>query len=227
MRHPDVILFTVLSSAIILSIGLVSPALGVSYSTGLEPGDTIMYSLSGSDRLGTNNTQIKVLSVTGTRVTVNFTDYPPSGFPSGSMWIDVFDGGSSAPSSNLFYAVASGLKLGDPIFNNWNVTIVSQQSNTCGGQSRPLVYTQYQRQGQFVQAAWDQSTGVMCNYSATDPGGNSGLGFTLVNATMWSSGAQVDAFTIAAEVSAALGLPLVVLILFVYFRKRKARRPAR
>lgn len=211
----------------ILSMGLVSPVLGVSYSTRLKPDDSVMYALSGPDRLGTNNAQMRVLSVTGTNVTVNFTDYPPSGFPSGNMWIDVFDGGSSTPSSNFFFTVASGLKLGDPIFNNSNVTVLSQQSNTCGGQSRPLIYTQYQRQGQSVQAAWDQNTGVICNYSATDPGGNSGLGFTLVNATMWSSAAQIDAFTIAAEVSAALGLPLVVLILFVYFRKKKARRPAR
>lgn len=212
----------------ILSAVLVSPTFAVSYSTSLNPGDAVMYSLSGSNRFGTNNVQMKVLSVTGTRVTANFTDYPPSAFPAGNMWIDVFAGGSSTPASNLFFTVSSGLRSGDPIFNNWTITVLSQQTNICGGQSRPLIYTQFQRQGQLVQAAWDQNSGVICNYSATDQGASSGtLGFTLVNATMWTSSSPTDVSTIAAEVSAALGLPLVVLILFVYFRKRKARKFSR
>jgi hypothetical protein len=217
--------FAVISTAIILSTAFVPLTLAISYSTGLRPGDTVMYTLSGSNKLGTDSVQMRVLDVAGTRVTVNLTDYPPSALPSGNMWIDVFDGSSSSPTSNLFFAVSSGLRLADPIFNNGNISVLTQQANVCGGQSRSLIYTQYQRQGQFVQAAWDQNSGVMCNYSARDQGASSGtLGFTLVNATMWALSSPTDVSAIAAEVSAALGLPLVVLILFVYFRKRKTRK---
>jgi hypothetical protein len=216
--------FAVLILAILLA-SLVSPGSSfIIYSTGLKPGDTVMYSLSGSYKSNTNNAQMRVLSVTGTQVTANFTSYPASGFTLGKMWIDIFTGQSSNFTSNLFdFVVASGLKTGDPIFNNWtNITILSQ-FDTCGGLSRPTIYTRYGREGQLVQISWDQNTGVMCSYSAMDPSGR-GLGFSLDNTTLWSSPTSLDTFAVAAEVSAALGLPLVVLIVVVYFRKKRARK---
>jgi hypothetical protein len=182
-----------------------------------------MYSLSGYYAFNTNNAQMRVLSVAGTQVTASFTGHPASGLTLGKMWIDIFTGQSSNFTSNLFdFIVASGLKQGDPIFNNWtNITILNQFNN-CGGQARSTVSTRYVREGQVVQIAWDQNTGVMCSYSATDSRGS--LVFSLDNSTLWSSPSSLDTFAIAAGVSAVLGLPLVVLIVLVYLRRKRARK---
>ncbi len=163
-----------------------------------------MYSLFGNYAHGTVNGQLKVLSVIGTNVTVNFTDYPSGGFANGggSMWIDVFSGQSNNQSSGLYFAVAPGLKMGDPIFNGVGITV----------------------QGVLINAAWDQNTGILCNYGSNDQHGGI-LGFTLDNTTLWlAAGPPQDVFLTAFEISTFLGAPLVLLIVFVYIRRRRRQR---
>ncbi len=54
---------------------------------------------------------------------------------------------------------------------------------------------------------------------------------TLKNTTLWGpDSSTIDPFgsyVIAANLTAALGLPLVALLIFVYFRKARAHKRAR
>ena len=88
-----------------------------------------MYSIYYQNNYYTS--QMKVLSVTGTQVTVNFTDYPASNVYSGNMWFDVFSGNTNS-TSNVLFAVSSGLKTGDPVFNGNSTSIQSEQPYNCG-----------------------------------------------------------------------------------------------
>jgi hypothetical protein len=201
---------------------------GVKYDPALKTGDSGMYSLFGNYALGTIYAQIKVVSVAGTNVTLNLTDYPTPGFANGGgvMWVDVFSGQSNNSSSTLFFAVAAGLSLGDAIFNGWTVRVLGVQPQPCGGQSRQLVGTQYTASsGEVVNAAWDQSTGILCNYGGNDQRGGV-LGLALDNTTLWSpvSASAQDELTTAFEITTFLGAPLVVLIVFVYMRRRRRKR---
>lgn len=169
-----------------------------------------------------------VTSVDVTKVSVNFTDYPSAGFKIGIFWIDVLSGQSNNFTNNLFFAVASGLNAGNQIFDNWaNFTVANVQTSTCGGVARSLVFspTNYLRSGQYFAVAWDQNTGLMCRYSSSDLYGT--LDLRLNNTTLWNSGTTSpvsDPYTTAANITAAVGLPLVALIAFVFFRRRRARR---
>jgi hypothetical protein len=171
---------------------------------------------------------MKVLSVTGTtNVTVSFVNFFPDGHISPEFWIDVFTGARYNITSPFYFAVASGLKPGDPIFNGWtNVTMRGAQAFPCGGVSRSTVGTEYfPSYGADVRVIWDQSTGVLCSYSVTDLNGSGkALQLNMVNSTIWNQPAAVDPFTIGAEISVLFGLPLVVIILFVYYRRRRAKR---
>jgi hypothetical protein len=219
-----------LALGILLSGAIVQPVFGVSYVTGLKVGDSALYSLSGSYAQNSNaaGTRMKVTNVDQTRVSVNFTDYPSAGFKIGIFWIDVLSGQSNNFTNNLFFAVASGLKAGDPIFDNWaNFTVSNVQTSTCGGLTRSLVFspTNYLRSGQYIAIAWDQNTGVMCRYASSDLYGT--LDLTLDNTTLWTSGTTgpvSDPYTTAANITAAVGLPTIALIAFVFFRRRRARR---
>jgi hypothetical protein len=218
---------TVLALGVVLSASLVFPALGVRYTPGLQAGESAYYSIIGNYGYVPTEpvTQMKVLSVTGTtNVTASFVNFFPDGQISPGFWIDVFTGQRYNASSAFYFAVASGLKQGDPIFNGWsNVTILSAQAFTCGGVSRPTVGTQYSPDGAVVRVIWDQSTGVLCSYALSDVQGRS-LQLNMINSTIWNQPAAVDPFTIGAEVSALFGLPLVAIILFVYFRRKRARK---
>lgn len=204
---------------------MVQSVFAVSYTPSLKSGDVGMYSLFGNYAHGTINGQLKVLSVTGTNVTINFTDYPPGGFANGGggMWIDTDTGLTNNQSSGLYLAVAPGLKIGDPIFNGGAVKVQGITSQPCGSAYRQLIGTQYYLGVELINAAWDQNTGILCNYGSNDQH-NGILGFTLDNTTLWSAaGPAQDVFVTAFEISTFLGAPLVVLILFVYVRRRRRR----
>jgi hypothetical protein len=111
--------------------------------------------------------------------------------------MDVFTGQRYNATSAFDFAVASGLKQGDPIFNGWsNVTILSAQAFTCGGVSRPTVGTQYSPPyGAVVRVIWDQSTGVLCSYALSDVQGRT-LQLNMINSTIWNQPAAVDPFAI-------------------------------
>ena len=168
------------------------------------------------------SSQMKVLSVIGTQVSVGFTDIPASGVFFGNMWVDVFSGSTNS-TLNVLFAVSSGLKLGDPVFNGNTTLIQSVQPYNCGVQPRPQVYTSFSGSSRSVRVSWDQSTGVMCDYEAYS-GGTVVLGFKLESTSLWSSSSSdANVFVVASEISAALGLPLLVLVLFVYFRRKRSK----
>jgi hypothetical protein len=218
-----------LALLVALSASLVFPATGVKYIPGLLAGESAYYSIIGNyGYIPTEHvTQMKVLSVTGTtNVTASFVNFFPDGHISPDFWIDVFTGQRYNVTSVFYFAVASGLKPGDPIYNSWsNVTISAAQAFQCGGVSRSSVGTHYSSQyGQLVFAIWDQSTGVLCSYRSSDVAGRN-LELDMINSTIWNPPAlAVDPFTIGAEISVLFGLPLVAIIMFVYFRQRRATR---
>jgi hypothetical protein len=214
---------------VVLSASLVFPALGVRYTPGLLAGESAYYSIIGNyGYIPTEPvTQMKVLSVTGTtNVTASFVNFFPDGHISPDFWIDVFTGQRYNASSPFYFAVASGLKPGDPIFNNWsNVTILGAQAFTCGGVSRSTVGTEYHPPyGAIVRVIWDQSTGVLCSYSLNEFSSGKMIQLNMINSTIWNPPVAVDPFTIGAEISILFGLPLVAIVMFVYFRRRRAKR---
>lgn len=198
------------------------------YHSGLKSGDSAYYELSGSYGFYPSmpETHMTVLGVTGTNISAGFTDFFPDGPLSPNVyWLDVFTGEVRNVSSNVFFAVTPGLILYDPIFNGGQIKISNTQSILCGGVSRTIVTAQFSNSGQTVQIGWDQDTGVMCRLNATDQNQFGFLQMAMKNTTLWgSASAPSDVFTIAANISAFLGLPLVALIVFVYYRRRRPRR---
>jgi hypothetical protein len=211
-----------------------------SYHAGLKPGDKAFYDLSGTYGFspGQPVSQMSVSAVAGTtNITASFSGFYPDGATSSTVhWIDVFSGqvGDQVrnDSSNLFFAASPGLLVGDPIFNNVGVQITSQQSTLCGGATRQIVSVQFTRVYQHVAVGWDQNTGALCTLSLSDLNNRArNLGMTMKNTTLWNPDSTTPdpfgPFVVAANLTAALGLPLVALIIFVYFRGTRARKRAR
>jgi hypothetical protein len=217
---------------IVLLASLVPPGFSaVRYYPGLKDGETAYYSLSGTYGYSQPVTQMSVLRVSGTNVTVSFFNFYPDGRLQPNIWIDVFSGQRYNFTSTFFFAIAAGLHLYDGIFNQWsNVTIVREgPTSACGGGSRLGVGSQFLSfsTGQQISAIWDEATGALCSYGATDFQGGRSLNLNMVNSTIFASPANpgtVDPYTVAAEISAFLGLPLVAIILFVYFRRKRVRK---
>ena len=224
--HTPRVMFLAAALVVMLSGTLVLPGHALSYRPGVKAGDSAYYSVSATYTIGQPVSKMNVLSVTGTNVSASFFGfYPDGGLPSNGFSFDVFSGQSYNSTSNFFFVIAAGLLTGDPIFNNSNITIAGQSTITCGGVSRQAVGAQFTRAGQSARLAWDQVTGAMCGYTGSD---NRGIvNVYMVNGTFWAPvSPPVDAFAVAAEISSAVGLPLVVIVLFVYFRRRRARRSA-
>jgi hypothetical protein len=212
---------------VILLGTLVLPGHALNYRPGVKAGDSAYYSVSAGYTVGQPVSKMTVLGVTGTDVSASFFGfYPDGGLPNGFS-VDVFSGQTTNSTSNFFFVIAAGLKTGDPIFNNWNnITVAGQSGITCGGVPRPAVGAQFTRAGQIVRLAWDQATGAMCGYTSQD---NRGVIFVnMMNGTFWAPvSTPIDTFAVAAEISSVIGLPLVVIVLFVYFRRRRARKGPR
>ncbi|HEV2119773.1 MAG TPA: hypothetical protein VGS11_06695 [Candidatus Bathyarchaeia archaeon] len=225
MRSPRSIPLIAALFVAILFGTLVLPSYASSYRPGVKVGDSAYYSVTTIPAypVGQSVTRMSVQSVTGTIVNASFFGfYPDGGVPAGFS-IDVFSGQSYNSTSNFFFVIASGLKSGDPIFNNWNITVAGQSDLSCGGVTRPAVGAQFTRAGQSVRLAWDQATGAMCGYTGQDNRG--ALYVNMINSTFWTPvQAPIDTFTVAAEISSVIGLPLVVIVLFVFFRRRRARK---
>jgi hypothetical protein len=213
------------------------PAFAVnSYRVGLKTGDSAFYQLSGNYGFFPDMpmTKMNVLNVFQTNVTAGFTDFFPDGLLSSNVyWVDIFSGQARNASSFLFFAVTPGLELRDPIFNGSGIIITNTQSILCGGSPRSVVVAQFIKSNanMNVAIAWDQNTGALCRLNSSEysysPGSQPrSLSMAMTNTTLWStSSTPPDVFAIAADISAFLGLPLVALIVYVYFqRKRKARR---
>ena len=205
---------------------MVPPGHALSYRPGVKKGDSAYYNVSASYTVGQPVSKMNVLSVIGTNVSASFFGfYPDGGVPTGFS-IDVFTGQSYNFTSNFFFVIAAGLLPGDPIFNNWtNLTILGPtQTFPCGGVSRVQVGAQFTRWGQSVRLAWDQATGAMCGYTASDS--SRFLNVIMINSTFWTLvSPPVDTFAVAAEITSVIGLPLLVIVLFVYFRRIRARKP--
>lgn len=228
MGRTSAVDFVLLVLLVALSASLIYPALGVKYNPGLQAGEGAFYAISGNyGYIPTEPvTQMTVLSVSGTVVTASFVNFYPDGHIAPDFWLDVFTGSRYNATSLFFFAVASGLQRGDPIFNGWsNFTVLAAQSFSCGGVSRSSVGTQYSPDGQVVRAIWDQSTGVLCSYSINDlTGTGKTLELDMINSTIWSRPGPFDAYAVGAEISLIFGLPLVAIIVIIYFRRRRARR---
>lgn len=215
----------ILFLSVVLTMALV-PANAVKYQAGVNGGDSSYYNLGGSYAAGATVSHNDVITVAGSNVTESFTYYYPGGAKySRFFWIDIFSGSSWNFTSNLFFVISTGLKAGDPIFSNWtNMTVMGPQSGPCGGTARQVVAMGYIRSQEIVQAHWDTSTGILCDYQATDPIRGTLLTMQMTNTTLWIASSGSDVFTIAVEVSSFLGVPLLVLIVFVYVRRRRRRR---
>ena len=168
---------------------------------------------------------MKVLSVSGTNVSASFVNFYPDGHISPSFWIDVFSGQRYNLTSTFYFAISSGLQRGDHIFDGWsNATVTTEQNFTCGGVSRFTLGAEFFPAGRTVVIIWDQATGAMCYYRASGNQNGETLVVNMINSTLWSKPTVADPFTVGAEISALVGLPLVAIILFVYFRRKRARK---
>jgi len=221
----------VLVLGVVIVASSVPPGSSLSYYTPLKPGDSAYYSISGNYGYipGELVTQMKVLGVTGTNVTASFVNFFPDGHISPNFWIDVFSGQRYNSTSTFFFAIAPGLQVHDPIFNTWtNITVVAQNTLTCGGVPREAVGSQFfilSGPTPTVRLAWDRATGALCGYSYSDSQGKL-LTLSMINTTLWGSAtaSPLDPFTVGAEISAFLGLPLLAVIMFVYFRRTRRKR---
>jgi hypothetical protein len=156
-----------------------------------------------------------VLNVTDMTINANFTYHYSDGKANSTvLFVNIFSGYGNV--NNLLFATGTGLKVGDPVYYYSAKNIVQVQSQTCGGVQRSTVVA-FPQQG--VQIYWDQNTGLMCDYIAPNES------LFMFNTTLWNSSAPAtDAFLVGFEVSTFLGAPLVVLIVFVYLRKRRRAR---
>ncbi len=212
---------------VLLSTSLVYPAVGVKYTPGLQAGDSAFYSLSGNYGFIPTEpvTQMKVSSVIGTNVSASFVNFYPDGHISPDFWIDVFSGQRANLTSTFYFDISSGLKRGDQIFSGWsNATVTTEQNFSCGGVQRYSLGVEFFPSGGTVIIIWDQATGAMCYYSATNNQKGETLTLSMINSTLWSRPTVADPLTVGAEISALVGLPLVVVIMFVYVRRKRAKK---
>ena len=215
-------------------MSLFPPGVAVSsYYAGLKQGDGAFYDLSGSYGFSSSQpvTKMNVLSVFGTNITASFSGFYPDGLASTTdYWEDVSSGQVRNASSNFFFAVTPGLLIYDPIFTSGtNFKVTSVATTQCGGASRQVVSVRFTRVSQNVAVGWDQNTGVVCSLTLTDQYSARNLSMTMSNTTLWGSGSPdpFASYVIVANVTAALGLPLVALVVFVYFRGSRARKKKR
>ena len=229
MRSASVLTVATLVLGLTILASFIPSGFALTYYTPLKRDDSAYYAISGNFGYipGQPVTQMKVLSVSGTNVTASFTNFFPDGRIAPNFWIDVFSGQRYNSTSTFFFAVTPGLQVHDPIFNTWgNVTIVAQNTLGCGGYNRPAAGAQFLIfGGPTIRLAWDEATGALCGYSYDDSQGRS-LSLSMLNTTLWGPGATraLDPFTVGAEISAFLGLPLLAVIMFVYFRGTRRKR---
>ncbi|HWY28778.1 MAG TPA: hypothetical protein VNW25_05920 [Candidatus Sulfotelmatobacter sp.] len=190
------------------------------YTPGIKAGDGAWYGYSGIDV--PLQLHVVVLNVAGTVVNANFTNYYSDGKANSStVYLDIFSGNNNetnAPfATNVLFATGTGLKAGDSVYNRYAATIVSVQTQPCGGVSRTVDFIAFSG---LAQLWWDQNTGLMCKFN-----GQNQESLVMFNTTLWNSHPQpTDAFLVGFEVSTFLGAPLVVLIVFVFLRKRRRAR---
>jgi hypothetical protein len=225
MRSLRIICFSTFVIVALVSVALVSSGMGVIYSSGLKRGDVAWYSRSGSGAYvgGAPSLRIVVLNVTGNTVNANFTNYFSDGTVNSTIfWVDFFQGYTNA--RNLLFVTGAGLKVGDQVYETdaWNgIKILQAQDMRCGGVQRNADLATWNSGSQLVRTYWDQSTGLMCYFYLQDNGGVQQL--TMSNTTLWSSSSPPppNAYFTAFEITSLLGAPLVVLITYVYVRKRR------
>ena len=229
MRPVQIVCFSAFAIVALVSAALVPSAMGVIYSSGLKHGDVAWYSRSATGAyVGAAPTlRVAVLNTTGETIFANFTNYFRDGSINSTVfWLDYLQGSTSA--RNLLFITGSGLKVGDQVYGAdvWNgINILQVQSMRCGGVQRNADLASWNFAGfQGIRVYWDQSTGLMCDFYLTDSGGIQHL--TMSNTTLWSSSSppSQDAFFTAFEISSFLGAPLVVLVTYVFIRKRRRLR---
>ena len=168
---------------------------------------------------------MKVSGVIGTNVSASFVNFYPDGHISPDFWIDVFSGQRANLTSTFYFDISSGLKRGDQIFSGWsNATVTTEQNFSCGGVQRYSLGVEFFPSGGTVVIIWDQATGAMCYYSATNNQKGETLTLSMINSTLWSRPTVADPLTVGAEISALVGLPLVVVIMLVYVRRKRAKK---
>ncbi|TMI56690.1 hypothetical protein E6H18_06805 [Candidatus Bathyarchaeota archaeon] len=233
MRSASVAIAIALVLSITILASNVPAGSALSYYTPLKPGDSAYYAVSSDSTFGYipgQPVRMKVLGVSGTNVTASFVNFFPDGRILPNLWIDVSSGQRYNSSSTFFFAISPGLQLKDPIFNGWgNVTVVAQNTLGCGGFYRDAVGAQFfiltGSTNPTIRLAWDRATGALCGYNYADNQGRT-LTLSMVNTTLWGSASTsgLDPFTVGAEISAFLGLPLLAVIMFVYFRGTRRKR---
>jgi hypothetical protein len=229
MRSLHIVCFSTFAIVALVSAALVPSAMGVMYNSGLKHGDVAWYSRSGTGAYvgAAPLLRLDVLNLTGTTVNANFTNYFSDGSVNSTIfWEDFLQGYTNA--RNLLFVTGTGLKVGDQVYETdvWSgVNILQVQSMRCGGVQRNADLASWNAGlGQGVRVYWDQSTGLMCDFYLQDSGGVQHL--TMSNTTLWSSSSPPasNAFLAAFEITSFLGAPLVVLVTYVFIRKRRRLR---
>jgi hypothetical protein len=230
MRPVQVVCFSAFAIAALLSAALLPSAMGVIYTSGLKHGDVAWYSRTGTGAYvgAAPLLRVSVLNVTGASIVyANFTNYFSNGSVNSTIfWQDFLQGNTNA--RNLLFVTGTGLKVGDQVYgtDTWTgVNILQVQSMKCGGVQRNADLASWNAGfAQGVRVYWDQSTGLMCDFYLQDSGGVQHL--TMSNTTLWSSSSPPpqDAFFTAFEITSFLGAPLVILVTFVFIRKRRRLR---
>jgi len=223
--RPLRVLFAITALLAIVFTALGPSAVAVAYRSDLKHGDLAWYSRSGSGAysLGAPTLQVVVLNVTGSTVYGNFTNYFSDGYVNSTVfWVDYLLGYTNA--RDLLFVTGTGLRVGDPVYQGQTSNITQVQSLSCGGIQRNVDIAFNPLSSAGVRIGWDQATGMMCNFFLQDSSGFQYL--TMSNTTLWSSTSPppTNAFLTAFAVSSFLGVPLVVLVILAYFRRRRSRR---
>ena len=196
---------------------------GIAYSTQLQPMDTVLYKVSGKYSENVSTTEMVVLTVQGTNLTASFKDrYYDGDERVDAFWIDLATGQRN--SSNLIFAVGTGLNPGDQIPNGSNSTVLidHEEMRDCGGASRLTGYARYQydtRIGtQILQGYWDKKSGAMCDFSLQDPGG--ALSLHMMSTNLWSPDTPWWSALLPWFLLSILAIPLLLIVVVRGGRRR-------
>ncbi len=204
---------------------------GVSYTTSLQTGDQAVYKVQGSYSENVSTTEMVVLSVEGTNLTVSFKDrYIDNDTRVDYFWLHLETGRRN--SSNLIFAVATGLVPGDPIPNGPDpaITLDYEGTSLCGAAQRTTNHASYSvtilSGTRVLSAYWDRASGVLCDLSWQDPGGT--LSLRMINTNLWlpdppATPRQAD--PLPWLLLSVLGIVLLAFVFVIVGRRR--RRPTR
>lgn len=165
-----------------LCIMLIASVTAVTRTVGVSPGDWAKFDVSSTsngtiDDTWTKNfllstwTNISVVDVSGTNITLHFTSH----FLNGTIWYsdDYVDVTSGETTHAILALISAGLKTGDPIYAN-NSLVINETVNTnyLGLPNATALRPTNHVNVTGIDAYWDQATGAMVKTDETGYFGN-------------------------------------------------------